>query len=123
MSAAAHEITVTTIAGLTLRLTVSNHDGWVHATLQVPEHNAEPGTVTWQRTAAFLAGGKIGRDVHIDPRTSRHQPPVLWLQGAAVDLSDDTAATAQAWLDSHAAASTAHATSDASDTHAQGGAA
>ena len=40
------------------------------------------------RTAAFLCGGRIWTDVHVDARTHLHAPPVLWLRGAAIDIDD-----------------------------------
>ncbi|MDH5832146.1 hypothetical protein QFW80_16635 [Luteimonas sp. M1R5S18] len=94
-------LSVATVAGLTLELSCQARGpdaGHVNATLYVPEGKAEPGATLTDRTAAFLCGGRIGSDVHVDARTHLLSPPVLWLRGAAIDIDDDTAATVEAWL-------------------------
>jgi len=98
---AGNSLDVTTVAGLTLELrfeATGPRAGEVNATLYIPAGKAEPGANRADRTAAFLAGGRIWTDVHVDARTHQHAPPVLWLRGAAIDVDDTTAATVEAWL-------------------------
>lgn len=106
---AGNTLEVATSVGLTLELRFQEdapRGGEVSAVLYVPKGSAKPGASLTERTAAFLCGGRIGPDVHVEPRSHRHSPPALWLRGAAIDLDDTTAATIEAWLASRPLART-----------------